>query len=164
MYAKYNCCLPPRRLNVVSNCCTPSYVSKLDNTQPGAKPESVRMGNWNCSTAIVSVNNFEEYTSSCTTFIGTKQVIVPVPTGTAVPIVNISNTPASVTSAQRAKEILARESDSYNPQTRFAAYFPPAPLPYICPERIPNNYSKPSTADCIPIRRFQGSAQAAGLE
>jgi hypothetical protein len=36
-------------------------------------------------------------------------------------------------------------------------------LPYICPERIPNNAPKPSTADCVPIRRFQGSAQAAGL-
>jgi hypothetical protein len=164
MYAKYNCCPTPHPLRTAMNCCNPRYVSKLDNTQPGAIPESVRVGKWNCSTATVYVNNFVEYTSSCTTFVGTKKVIVPVPDGSPPPVVTVLNTPASVTSAQRVTEILTRESDPYNPKTRFAAYFPPAPLPYICPERIPNNDPKPSTADCIPIRRFQGSAQAAGLE
>jgi hypothetical protein len=163
MYTKYNCCSAPRPMSATTNCCTPRYVSKLDNTQPGAIPESVRVGTWNCSTATVSVNNFVEYTSSTTTFIGTKKVSVPVPAGSPPPVVTVLNTPASVTSAQRVTEILTRESDSYNPQTRFAAYFPPAPLPYICPERIPNNGPKPSTNDCLPIRRFQGSAQAAGL-
>jgi hypothetical protein len=80
-----------------------------------------------------------------------------------VPVVDVQNVPASVTSAQRATTILKQESDPYDPKTRFAAYFPPAPLPYICPERIPNNLPKGSTADCVPLRRFQGSAQAAGL-
>lgn len=165
MYTKYSCCSTPRPLRTnISNCCNQHYISKLDNTQPGAIPESIRLGKWNCSTAVVSVSNFVEYTSSSTTFVGTKKVNVPVPAGASLPVVTVLNTPASVTSAQRVTEILARESDPYNPQTRFAAYFPPAPLPYICPERIPNNDPKPSTADCIPIRRFQGSAQAAGLE
>jgi hypothetical protein len=77
--------------------------------------------------------------------------------------VTVQNIPASVTTSQRVTEILTRESDPYNPNTRFAAYFPPAPLPYICPERIPNNAPKGSTADCIPLRRFQGSAEAARL-
>jgi hypothetical protein len=163
MYTKYNCCPPPRPVLGAAVCCNPPYVSKVDNTQPGAIPESVRVGKWNCSTATVSVTNFVEYTSSCTTIVGTKKVTVPVPIGSSPPVVTVSNTPASITSAQRVTEILSKQSDPYNPQTRFAAYFPPAPLPYICPERIPNNYSKPSTADCQPIRRFQGSAQAAGL-
>jgi hypothetical protein len=104
-----------------------------------------------------------EYNSTCATMLGTQKVIVPVAAGTHPPIVNVGNTAASVTSAQRMTETLTQESDPYNPDTRFAAYFPPAPLPYICPERIPNNDPKPSTADCLPIRRFQGSAQAAGF-
>jgi hypothetical protein len=145
------------------NCCVPKTVSKIDNTTPGAVPESVRIGKWQCSTAIVSVPNFIEYTSSCVTTIGTKKVIVPVPSGSAPPVVNVQNTSASATTAQRIADLVRNESDPYNPESRFAAYFPPAPLPYICPERIPNNAPKPSTADCVPIRRFQGSAQAAGL-
>ena len=162
MYAKYNCCPTPLPRLQAAACCTLPYVSKLDNTQPGAIPESVRAGQWICSTATVTVTNFVEYASSCTTVGVTKKVNVPVPAGTPPPIVNVGNIPASVTSAQRVNEILSRQSDPYNPETRFAAYFPPAPLPYICPERIPNNYPKPSTADCVPFRRFQGSAQAAG--
>lgn len=164
MYTKYNCCPQPRPLaRAAASCCIPPNVSKLDNTQPGAIPESVRVGKWNCSTATVSVTNFVEYTSSCTTVVGTKKVSVPVPAGSPPPVVTVANIPASVTSAQRVTEILTKQSDPYNPETRFAAYFPPAPLPYICPERIPNNDPKPSSADCLPIRRFQGSAQAAGL-
>jgi len=161
MYTKYNRCPPPRKL--IIERCPPHYISKLDNTQPGAIPESVRTTAWHCSTAIVNVTNFLEYNSSCTTVIGTQKVIVPVAPGNPPPVVNVVNTPASVTSAQRVTEILTKESDPYNPETRFAAYFPPAPMPYICPERIPNNAPKPSTADCLPIRRFQGSAQAAGM-
>jgi hypothetical protein len=162
MYTKYNCCPPPRKL-IIEHCCTPHHVSKLDNTQPGAVPESIRTGTWNCSTAIVSVTNLMEYNSTSATRLGTQKVLVPVAPGNHPPVVNVGNTPASVTSVQRATETLTQESDQYNPETRFAAYFPPAPLPYICPERIPNNDPKPSTADCLPIRQFQGSAQAAGL-
>ena len=164
MYTKYNCCpVQSRPIARAAACCIPQPTSKLDNTQPGAIPESVRVGKWNCSTATVCVTNFVEYTSSCTTVIGTKKVNVAVPAGAPPPVVTIANVPASVTSAQRVTELLSRQSDPYNPETRFAAYFPPAPLPYICPERLPNNDPKPSTADCQPIRRFQGSAQAAGL-
>lgn len=161
MYTKYNCCPPSRpRPLIVTNCCNPKYVSKIDNTQPGAIPESVRIANssWNCSTATVCVQNLVGIQSTCVTPIGKTKISVPVTS--APPVITVRNVPASVTIEQRVREL---ETNPYNPETRFAAYFPPAPLPYICPERIPNNDSKPSTADCLPIRRFQGSAQAAGL-
>jgi hypothetical protein len=137
-------------------------VSKIDNTQPGAIPESVRIANnWNCSTATVSVQNLVEFQSTCVTSIGKTKISVPVTS--SPPVIVVKNVPASVTMEHRVRELETNISNPYDPETRFAAYFPPAPLPYICPERIPNNESKPSTADCLPIRRFQGSAQAAGL-
>jgi hypothetical protein len=163
MYAKYNCCTPIRPHPLQISKCCPKSVSKIDNTQPGAIPESVRIANnWNCSTATVTVTNIVQYESTCVTSIhGISKLSIPVTN--SPPIVSVKNVPASVTINQRVREIQTNESNPYNPETRFAAYFPPAPLPYICPERIPNNESKPSTADCLPIRRFQGSAQAAGL-
>ena len=162
MYTKYNICQHPQK-RIFETHISSRYISPIDNTQPGAPPESVRTAAWHCSTAVVCVTNFVEYNSSCTTVVGTKKVIVPVAPGNPAPVVNVQNVPASVTCAQRVTQVLTKESDPYNPETRFAAYFPPAPMPYICPERIPNNDPKPSTADCLPIRRFQGSAQAAGL-
>lgn len=154
----------PRRPIPTESCCVSVQggALKIDNTQPGATPESVRHSKWGYSTATVRVSNVLEYTSSVVS-IGPAKLNVPVPVGSPAPLVTVQNIPASVTSAQRVSEILTRESDPYNPNTRFAAYFPPAPLPYICPERIPNNLPKGSTADCVPLRRFQGSAQAAGL-
>lgn len=165
MYSKYNCCPVPRRPVPAASCCLPLQggALKIDNTQPGAMPESVRQSQWICSTATVCVPTVLEYTSSCTTSKGPTKISIPVPVGSPPPLVTVQNVPASVTSAQRVSEILTKESDPYNPNTRFAAYFPPAPLPYICPERIPNNLPKGSTTDCVPLRRYQGSAQAAGL-
>lgn len=161
MYTKYNCCagaLPPRTAAPITN------TYRIDNTQPGAIPESIRVSKWNCSTAVVSVPNVAAYQSSSTVLEnGTAKVNVPVPSGSPAPLVTVQNKPASRTVAQRVSELALNQSDPYNPETRFAAYFPPAPMPYICPERIPNNDTKPSTADCLPIRRFQGSAEAAGL-
>jgi hypothetical protein len=55
-------------------------------------------------------------------------------------------------------------NNPYDPATRFSQYFPPAPLPYVCPERIPNNDPKPSTRECIPITRFIGSKDAPQTE
>jgi hypothetical protein len=166
MYTKYNTCPPqPRPLQRVSGapCIHPRPVT-FDNTKPGAIPESVRAAAWQCSTATVCVANAVEYGPACpTTLSGATKVSVPVPAGSSAPVVTVQNVPASATVAQRARESLERESNPYNPQTRFAAYFPPAPLPYICPERIPNNDSKGSTRECVPLSRFQGSAQAAGL-
>ncbi len=164
MYTKYSCYPPPRRLVFTAPSSFPSGgKANIDNTKPGAVPESVRTSKWICSTATVCVPSLQEYTSSCIVTTGPTKLSVPVPVGTSPPVVTVQNIAASVTTSQRVSEMLARESDPYNPNTRFAAYFPPAPLPYICPERIPNNLPKGSTADCVPIRRFQGSAEAAGL-
>jgi len=162
MYTKYIC--PPIQrpiADVTQPCCIKPNVSQIDNTRPGALPESVRISSWPFSTAIVySPNTIITNTSSIVT-IGPRKLEIPVPSGSPAPIVTVQNIPTSVTLRQRVATILDNESNPYNPNTRFAAYFPPAPIPYECPERIPNNLPKPSTADCLPIRRFQGSAAGA---
>jgi hypothetical protein len=165
MYTKYTC--PPARTPRMVNlrpCFIKPSPSQIDNTQPGAIPESVRISSWPCSTAIVFSPNTVVANTSSFVCIGPTKIEVPVPVGSPAPIVNIQTVPASVTLRQRVATILDNESNPYNPNTRFAAYFPPAPIPYECPERIPNNLPRPSAADCLPIRRFQGSAAAAGLE
>lgn len=163
MYTKYTC--PPirKQLAEVSRpCCIKPKPSQIENTRPGALPESVRISSWPCSTAIVYSPNTVAANTSSVTCIGPTKIEIPVPAGSPAPIVTVQTVPASVTLRQRVATILDNESNPYNPATRFAAYFPPAPIPYECPERIPNNLPKPSTADCVPIRRFQGSAAAAG--
>jgi hypothetical protein len=76
----------------------------------------------------------------------------------SIPYIPTTTTPASVTTSQLRANIQLSESNPYDPATRFRQYFPPAPLPYICPERIPNNEPKASTRPCLPIQRFHGSA------
>ena len=86
----------------------------------------------------------------------TVRVIVPVPVGGPIPYVNVGTVPARITTQQAANATIVTSYDPYNPETRFRQYFPPAPLPYICPERIPNNLPIP-TSVCIPVTRYEGS-------
>jgi hypothetical protein len=93
----------------------------------------------------------------------TRRVLVPVAPAAPMPYVPVGTTPASLTTQQRVVDTNSQAYNPYNPSTRFSQYFPPAPIPYICPMRIPNNDPKPSTRDCIPITRFHGSAYEAAL-
>lgn len=61
--------------------------------------------------------------------------------------------------AQRAATaVVDAATDPYNPATRFAQYFPPAPLPYVCPERLPSKEPAPSSVPCAPVTRHVGSS------
>jgi hypothetical protein len=81
---------------------------------------------------------------------------VPVRPGAPMPYVQVGTTPARLTTQQYATAAVFNNYDPYNPTTRFSQYFPPAPRPYICPERIPNNLPIPRSI-CVPITRYEGS-------
>jgi hypothetical protein len=72
-----------------------------------------------------------------------------------MPVVEVRTTPASTTTQQVATAVVA--------SSRFAEYFPPAPLPAPCPVRIPNNEPIP-TFTCTPVTRFYSSAEYAAIE
>ncbi len=97
--------------------------------------------------------------TSSMTVAATEKLLVPVYPGNTPPVVPVQTMPASITTQQRAISVAAVESDPYNPATRFAQYFPAPPIPYICPERIPNNYPLPSTRPCVGVTRFASSAE-----
>jgi hypothetical protein len=79
------------------------------------------------------------------------------PFSSSAPVV-VGTVPASATVRKTVEQIKRNEVDPYNPVTRFSKYFPAPPLPYVCPERLPSKEPIPSTPECIPIQRFQGSA------
>jgi hypothetical protein len=116
-----------------------------------------------CPTAIVTViaapDDCTVVNTSSVTKAATEQIVVPVYPGNTPPVVPVQTTSASITTQQRASSVAAMESDPYNPATRFAAYFPAPPIPYICPERLPNNEPKPSTRLCVGFTRFASSAE-----
>ena len=97
--------------------------------------------------------------TSSVTVAATEQLRVPVYPGNTPPVVPVQTMPASITTQQRAISVAAVESDPYNPATRFSQYFPAPPIPYICPERLPNNGPKPSTRPCVGFTRFASSAE-----
>lgn len=173
MYAKYNhCCKPPARRKDSTPYCKPviSYGQSLT--------ESDRMAKEVCSTMYVTTyvgpscltagsgNGSSGGGSSAENTVASAKVqtTVPVIPGGEIPYVEVGTIPASLTIRQTATNVVALANDPYNPATRFSQYFPPAPIPYICPERIPNNDPKPSTRDCIPITRFIGSKDAPQTE
>ena len=143
------------------------HCSYSNKGNPSYNPESLRIANKQCGLATATVTT----TTTCvqlTKPVGqglpgnhtsTNRVNIPVIPGSAVPSVNVGTTPASATVTNKSRTILSQESNSYNPDTRFRQYFPTPPIPYQCPERIPNNYPKPSTTPCLPIQRFQGSSK-----
>lgn len=136
---------PPRNYNPDSS----AIVS------PGqAIPESMRMLRDQCPIATVTTQE----APSCATGPATQTVRVEmrVPVASPMPYVEVGTVPARITTQQNATATVQAAYDQYNPETRFRQYFPPAPLPYICPERIPNNLPIPTTV-CIPVTRYEGS-------
>ena len=149
--------------------CPVGRVTKAGNpycppTQsPGsAKSESARMTEQQCRPAWVTTQigpPCEDATSnpsSGSPVSQTVRILVPVPVSGPMPYVSVGTVPARITTQQAATATVATAYDPYNPATRFRQYFPPAPLPYVCPERIPNNLPIP-TSVCIPVTRFEGS-------
>lgn len=68
-------------------------------------------------------------------------------------------TQTATTLAQRAADaVLLAANDPYDPATRFARFFPPAPVALVCPERLPSKEPAPSTAPCLPVVRYVGSS------
>lgn len=125
---------------------------------PGsAKSESARMAEQQCRTALVTT----QLGPACGGPVSqTVRVEVRVPAAAPMPYVDVGTVPARITTQQAATAAISTGYDPYNPATRFRQYFPPAPLPYVCPERIPNNLPIPTTV-CIPVTRYEGSAAEA---
>lgn len=149
--------------------CPVNRVTKAGNPycpptrSPGsAIPESARMVEQQCRTAWVTTQigpPCEIATSNPTSGSPVSQTVrveVPVPASAPMPYVVVGTVPARITTQQAATATIASGYDPYNPATRFRQYFPPAPLPYVCPERIPNNLPIP-TSPCIPVTRYEGS-------
>jgi hypothetical protein len=154
MYNRTMRCAPTQTRRPVIPFCEP--VVGLGS---GAVAESVRIAE-KCETAWVTV---PAGGSGCDAARGMVKLSVPV-VNNELPVITVGTLPASATIQQRVNAIAMLESDPYNPATRFRQYFPPAPLPYVCPERIPNNDPKPSTRECLPIQRFKTSADEAREE
>jgi hypothetical protein len=141
MYSKYNRCChnPPISTNKL---CKPVISFATTMT------ESERMVKNRCSEYYVKPPS----AAKCATD-NQPQIVIPA-TNSTVPYVEVKNVPASATISLNA---LTTEIDAYDPVNRFRKYFPPPPIPYQCPERIPNNYPKPSTQPCFSVARYQGS-------
>ena len=86
-----------------------------------------------------------------------KRIQVPVIPSLGPPIAVVASQPASVALQQKTAARQLMESDPYNPTTRFAQYFPPAPVPLPCVVRLPNTNPPVPLPPCIPPTRFQGS-------
>jgi len=87
----------------------------------------------------------------------TTRIQVPVIPSQGPPVVAVASQPASVALQQKTSARQLMESDPYNPTTRFAQYFPPAPVPLPCVVRLPNTNPPVPLIPCIPPTRFQGS-------
>jgi hypothetical protein len=157
MYTKYNHCGVPTR---IGNQC---YIPKQHiSSSTSGGPESMRMLSQVCPFAYVTTTvpaGCTVVNTSTSTTAATEKIRVPVYPGNTAPVVPVQTQPASLTTQQRALAVAAVESDPYNPATRFAAYFPAPPIPYICPERIPNNEPLPSSRPCVGFTRFTTSVE-----
>lgn len=170
MFPKFNHCGIERTHPVrITGCCSPTPT-----VGPGAVPESIRMLSQSCGEAIVTTQFYTPAgydalrtmsTMSTTMYMCSDtervKILVPVPEGSRPPVVQVGTVPASVTTQQRATDV---GLNRYDPVKRFAQYFPPAPLPYICPERIPNNLPLPKETVCLPNTPFITSAQLSTIE
>lgn len=68
-------------------------------------------------------------------------------------------TPTATALVQRAADTVSNAAnDPYDPATRFAHLFPPAPVALVCPERLPSKEPAPSTLPCAPVVRYVGSS------
>jgi len=148
---KYTCPPAPKRVPT-SACCAAGAASKLPGSDPGAVPESVRIAEVKCG----DIWTTQMIAKDCS--YTTQKVKLPI-AGGSVPFTDVGTRPASVTTMMKGESARITTVDPYNPATRFSQYFPAPPLPYECPERIPNNDPKPSTRECLPLRRFRGSKE-----
>lgn len=156
MHRSYNYGCPPQQNTRIQPACCYNRLagSSQAGANPGAIPESSRMLERQCSTLWV--------TTVLPTYCGgstVEKVKLEVPSTPGIPPVPVPVTsmPASVTTQMKGSDVLLAASDPYNPVTRFSHYFPPQPPGVICPERLPSRDPKPSTRECLPIRRFHGS-------
>jgi hypothetical protein len=135
---QYNPCAP----GIANNLRSVPYVKPVIG-HASAPPESTRVTAETCTSTFVN------------------RVPVTIAPSTSPPPVPVQTTSASATTAAAAQAVLLQLNNPYVPATRFSQYFPAPPLPYIMPYtmRSPNNYPKPTTRDCIPIRRFKSSAE-----
>jgi len=158
MYSRYRPC-PPTAVQKTSIPYCPPVVG----SGPGAIAESAHLAQKvaSCGSAWVQTIPGPRLCGVSEPTGGVIRVAVP-PAG-PLPVVEVGTVPASLTTQQAATATLFDATNPYNPATRFAQYFPPPPVPAPCPFRMPNNDPKPSTRDCIPIRRFMGSAQEAAM-
>lgn len=86
----------------------------------------------------------------------TQKVTTQVNGNGVLPYVEVGTTPESVTTANRG--LAAQQTPATTTvDSRFAQYFPPAPRPYVCPERLPSNEPAAPDRPCVPITRFEGS-------
>ena len=139
-----------------NTCCKPSQSI---NTESGG-PESMRILGANCNKATVSIESGScLYSQPMANENVRTKVSLPVIPGYPVPVIEVRSTPASKTTKQREYDIQFNAQNQYNPDTRFIQYFPPAPIPYQCPERIPNNEPLPRQRPCLPVQQFQGSVK-----
>ena len=143
---------------------TGSSVRCCEKTQADTYtiPESMRMKKEVCSVAIVTVPAVVDCSQTVSTIQNTSglppnKIEVPVLPGSPIPVVEIGTISASVTVSKNARTVLSAEYNQYDPGSRFRQYFPPPPIPYQCPVRIPTNEPKPSLLPCVSIQRFKGS-------
>jgi hypothetical protein len=85
------------------------------------------------------------------------KLYLPVIPGYPMPMTEVGTMSASQTTQRRALVTQILAQDKYDPDTRFTQYFPPKPVPYRCPDRVPTKDPRPSVRICQPIRTFQGS-------
>ena len=140
-----------------ASCCNEKPIV---NSSRGY-PESMRLASKGCKSMTVTIpaQPCDYITPVFNIENPPNKLYVPMIPGGQLPVVDVVTNSASVTVKQTASIILSKESDPYNPDTRFAKYFPAPPLPYQCPARLPNNDPLPSTRGCIDIQRFQGSTK-----
>ena len=147
-----------------SSCCP----TPIQNSETSGIPESMRLQQKVCSQATVTINTNMPYPQP-DTFVpfqpdpppsdAPNKILVPTSIGVPIPLVTVGTKSASRSQQERAYNIIFRQTNPYNPDTRFNQYFPPPPIPYVCPERLPSNDPLPSTAPCLPLQRFQGSVK-----
>lgn len=126
------------------------HTKRTPTAGPGAIPESARIATMKCGDIWTSQTIAKDCSYT------TQKVKLPL-AGGSVPFTDVGTRPASATTMMKGETARFTTSDPYDPVTRFSQYFPAPPLPYVCPERIPNNDPKPSTRECLPLRRFRGS-------
>ena len=131
----------------------------ISSPGPGAVPESIRITRGACPTVWITSDVPNECPAMQS---GTYKARTQVPVA-GKSYVDIGNSASSLTTQRRSAAAIYSSQSMFNPATRFSKYFPPAPLPYVCPERIPSNEPMISLMPCMPLLRYRGSAETAAV-